>query len=125
MAKCEEGYLCDVCGQDVAEITESDLYLRYIVGLLDPEVLHTTAERHIRCNPTLAQYIVADDFAPVVVEGPFDKRLLDADYVRQRERLLTRGWIRLKHVATLGIPIIEYPLPEVIAKIQSRTIGPS
>ena len=65
MAKCDEGYLCDVCGQDVAELTDSDLYLRYIVGLLDPEVLHTTAERHIRCNPTLAQYIVADDFEPV------------------------------------------------------------
>jgi len=22
MAKCEEGYLCDVCGQDVAELTD-------------------------------------------------------------------------------------------------------
>ena len=81
MAKCDEGYLCDVCGQDVAELTDSDLYLRYIVGMLDPEVLHTTAERHIRCNPTLAQYIVADDFEPVVVEGPFDKRQLDPAYV--------------------------------------------
>ena len=87
MAKCDEGYLCDVCGQDVAELTDSDLYLRYIVGMLDPEVLHTTAERHIRCNPTLAQYIVADDFEPVVVEGPFDKRQLDPAYVRERERL--------------------------------------
>ena len=64
MAKCDEGYLCDVCGQDVAELTDSDLYLRYVIGLLDPEVLHTTKERHIRCNPTLAQYIVADDFDP-------------------------------------------------------------
>ena len=27
MAKCEEGYLCDVCGGDVEAITESDLYL--------------------------------------------------------------------------------------------------
>jgi hypothetical protein len=77
MAKCDEGYLCDVCGQDVAELTDSEMYLRYIVGMLDPEVLHTTPERHIRCNPSLAQYIVADDFPPVVVEGPFDKRTLD------------------------------------------------
>src|SRR3972149_5930533 len=78
MAKCDEGYLCDVCGQDVAELTDSDLYLRYIVGMLDPEVLHTTSERHIRCNPALAQYIVADDFQPpVVVDGPFDHRLVD------------------------------------------------
>ena len=124
MAKCDEGYLCDVCGQDVAEITDSDLYLRYIVGLLDPEVLHTTPERHIRCNPTVAQYIIADDFEPVVVEGPFDKRQLDPPYVAARERLLTRGWKRLQEVASLGIPIIEYPLPEVIARIKSRSVGP-
>ena len=124
MAKCDEGYLCDVCGQDVAEIADSDLYLRYIVGMLDPEVLHTTKERHIRCNPSLAQYIVADDFAPVVVEGPFDKRQLDASYVHEREVLMTRGWQRLKQVASLGIPIIEYPLPEVIAKIKARSPGP-
>lgn len=125
MAKCEEGYLCDVCGQDVGEIIDSDLYLRYIVGLLDPEVLHTTSERHIRCNPAMAQYIVADDFEPVIVEGPFDKRTLDAAFVRDREILLTRGWKRLKDVARLGLPIIEYPLPEVIEQIKRRSIGPS
>ena len=28
MARCDQGYLCDVCGQDVEAITESDLYLR-------------------------------------------------------------------------------------------------
>jgi hypothetical protein len=125
MAKCDEGYLCDVCGDDVAELTDSDLYLRFIVGLLDPEVLHTTSERHIRCNGALAQYIVADDFAPVEVDGPFDKRQLDAEFVRDKERLMTRGWQRLKEVAGLGIPIIEYPLPEVLARIKSRSIGPN
>ena len=125
MAKCDEGYMCDVCGQDVAELADSDLYLRYIVGLLDPEVLHTTAERHIRCNPSLAQYIVADDFEPVMVEGLFDKRGLNAAFVQEREQLMTRGWQRLKEVISLGIPIIEYPLPEVIAKIKSRSIGPA
>src|SRR5687768_2126462 len=125
MAKCDEGYLCDVCGQDVAEITDSDLYLRYVIGMLDPEVLHTTSERHIRCNPSLAQYIVADDFSPVTVDGPFDKRQLDAAYVREREQLMTRGWKRLRQIAGLGIAIIEYPLPEVIAKIKARSPGPS
>jgi hypothetical protein len=108
----------------VAELTDSDLYLRYIIGMLDPEVLHTTAERHIRCNPTLAQYIAADDFEPVVVEGSFDKRQLDAAYVRERERLVTRGWKRLQEVVGLGVPIIEYPLAEVLAKIKSRSFGP-
>jgi hypothetical protein len=123
MAKCDQGYLCDVCGQDVAELTDSDLYLRYIVGMLDPEVLHTTPERHIRCNPALAQYIVADDFEPVSVEGPFDKRTLDSGYVREREALLTRGWQRLKDVARSGEPIIKYPLPEVLEAIKNRSAG--
>jgi hypothetical protein len=125
MAKCDEGYLCDVCGQDVADLVDSDLYLRYIVGLLDPEVLHTTSERHIRCNPALAQYIVAHDFKPVTVEGPFDKRGLDTAFVQEREQLMTRGWKRLKEVISLGVPIIEYPLPEVVAKIKARSIGPA
>jgi hypothetical protein len=125
MAKCDEGYLCDVCGADVAELVDSDLYLRYVVGMLDPEVLHTTSERHIRCNPTLAQFIVADDFEPVVVEGPFDKRSLDPAFVAERERLITRGWKRLKEVSGLGIPIIEYPLPDVVERIKNRSIGPS
>lgn len=121
MAKCDEGYLCDVCGQDVAELTDSDLYLRYVVGLLDPEVLHTTPERHIRCNPTLAQYIVADDFEPVRVEGPFAKRQLDPVFVAEREALLTRGWRRLHDVIRLGVPIIEYPLPEILSAIANRS----
>ena len=123
MAKCDEGYLCDVCGQDVAALIESDLYLRYIVGMLDPEVLHTTPERHIRCNPELAQYIVAEDFEPIFREGPFDKRKLDPTFVRQQEELLTRGWRRLHELVTLEIPIIAYPLPEVLAKIKERSPG--
>jgi hypothetical protein len=110
MAKCDEGYLCDVCGGEVEGLVESDLYLRYVIGMVDPETLHTTPERHIRCNPALAQFIVADDFAPVEVEGPFDKRQLDEAFVRQREQLVTRGWRRLRELQSLEIPITEYPL---------------
>ena len=55
MARCEQGYLCDVCGQDVAEITDSDLYLRFVLGEVEPEKLHILRERHIRCNPSVAQ----------------------------------------------------------------------
>jgi hypothetical protein len=114
MAKCEEGYLCDVCGGDVERIDESDLYLRYVIGQVDPETLHTTRERHIRCNPTLAQFIVDSAFPPVVVEGDFDKRGLDQGYVRQHERLVTRGWKRLCELVHLeGVSLLEYPLPEV------------
>lgn len=120
MARCDEGYLCEVCGEDVAEITDSDLYLRYVIGQVDPEVLHTAPERHIRCNPTLAQFIVDEDFEPVVVEGPFDKRTLDPDSVRQRETLVTRGWRRLREVTSKESRIIDYPLPEVRARLQSK-----
>jgi hypothetical protein len=123
MAKCDQGYLCDVCGQDVAELCDSDLYLRYIAGMLDPEVLHTTPERHIRCNPALAQYIVDADFPPVIVDGPFDKRALDEAYVAGRESLLTRAWSRLQEVVRLGLPIIDYPLPEVTDALRLRSPG--
>jgi hypothetical protein len=123
MAKCEQGYLCEVCGQDVADLTESDLYLRFVIGQVDPETLHTVKERHIRCNPSLAQFIVDDQFEPVIVEGPFDKRTLDPQYVRERQQLVTSGWRRLHEIAQLDIPIIEYPLPEVRARFEQD--GPS
>ncbi len=118
MAKCDEGYLCCVCGEDVASITESDLYLRYVIGLLDPELLHVTPERHIRCNPLLAQFIVDEDFEPVVVEGEFGKQNLDAEYVSKRESLVTRGWKRLVEIKSLGeVSILEIPLPEVVEEM--------
>ena len=116
MAKCDEGYLCEVCGQDVAAITDSDLYLRYVIGMLDPETLHTMRERHIRCNPALGQFIVAEEFEAIRCDGAFDKRELDADFVKQREDLVTRGWRRLREVVKTKLPIIEYPLAEVERK---------
>lgn len=123
MAKCDEGYLCDVCGEDVAELIESDLYLRYVIGQLDPEVLHTTKERHIRCNPALAQYIVDERVESTVVEGPFDKRQLDPAFVRDQEILVTRGWRRLVELQGSETPIIAYPLPEVLEKIRFKSVG--
>lgn len=113
MARCERGYLCDVCGEEVAEIVDSDLYLSYVVGLVDARSLLARPERHIRCNPVQAQFIVDADFPPVEVTGPFDKRLLDRQYVATQEDLLTRGWRRLREVAALQIPISEYPLARV------------
>src|SRR5581483_10838161 len=107
---CEQGYLCNVCGQEVAEITDSDLYLRYVLGEVPPEQLHTLPERHIRCNPAVAQFIVDDAFPPVRCEGLFAKEYLDPDSVAEQEARVTRGWRRLIEVRRLGIPIIEYPL---------------
>ena len=58
MAKCDEGYRCEVCGRDVEVITESDLYLRFILGEVPLELLHRLSERHLRCNPAAPpQYI--------------------------------------------------------------------
>lgn len=113
MARCDQGYLCEVCGQDVAAITESDLYLRYVLGEVSPLALPTQPERHIRCNPALAQYIVDDDFPPVHCDSPFAKEHLDPAYVREQEIRTTRAWRRLQEIPKLGIPLTEYPLPEV------------
>ena len=125
MAQCEQGYLCEVCGGDVADLTESDLYLRYVLGEVDPETLHVRPERHIRCNPVLAQFIVADGFAAVVVEGPFGKSGLDPAFVASEEARLTRGYLRLRELLGQELPITEYPLPEVRSRWQAAASGVS
>lgn len=111
MARCEQGYLCEVCGQEVGEITESDLYLRYVLGEVPPEQLHILPERHIRCNPALAQYIIDPAFEAMRCEGVFAKEQMDGDFVAAEEARVTRGWRRLQELPGLGIPIIDYPLP--------------
>lgn len=125
MARCEQGYLCEVCGRDVEDITDSDLYLRYVLGEVDPETLHVRAERHIACNPTLAQFIVAEGFAPVVVDGPFAKSGLDPEFVAAEEARVTRGYLRLQELPGLGLPIAEYPLPEARARWQGEPEEPA
>ncbi|SFI91797.1 hypothetical protein [Planctomicrobium piriforme] len=112
MARCDQGYLCEVCGREVPNITQSDLYLRFVIGEIDGRQLLAAPERHLRCNPTLSQFIVADKFEPVTVEGPFAKEFLDSEDVCRREEVVTRGWRRLQELQTLRIPIHQYPLPE-------------
>lgn len=116
MAVCDQGYLCEVCGEEVEGLPDSDLYLRYVLGEVDPETLHISPERHIRCNPTLAQFIVAEGFTPVVVAGPFAKAWLDPEFVGVEESRVTRGFLRLLELPELGLTLTEYPLPEAIAK---------
>ncbi len=120
MARCEQGYLCEVCGEDVEEITESDLYLRFVLGEVDPETLHVRPERHIRCNPTLAQFITVEGFPPVVVSGPFAKSELDPEFVAEEEVRVSRGYRRLHEILEQELVLTEYPLPEV----RSRWEGP-
>lgn len=120
MARCEEGYRCDVCGGDVEHLRESELYLRYVIGEVDPEVLHTTPERHLRCNPVLAQFIDHPQFEPVHVEGPFSLANLDAEFVAARRKLLSDGYARLLDLEATGgdRDVTSYPLPQARAKYQ-------
>jgi hypothetical protein len=108
--RCEQGYLCDVCGEDVAEITESSLYLRYVLGEIPARELMSHPERHLKCDPYLAQFIVDDNFPPVTMDGPFAKSNLDPVEAAHLTDLTTRGWRRLQEVRTLGLPISQYPL---------------
>jgi hypothetical protein len=108
--KCDEGYVCLICGGDVEAITDSDLYLRYILGEIPLEKLHLHPERHIRCDPELAQYIVAAEFPPVPCDSPFSKAEMDAEYVAKQEERVTRAWRRLQAVPQLGVDITQYPL---------------
>jgi len=123
VAKCDEGYLCEVCGEEVEGIVESDLYLRFVIGEMDPERLHTSAERHIVCNPVLAQFITDDRFeqpadAKSEIPAGFSLAELDAEYVATRRELVTRGYQRLHELAGCdeSLAIHQYPLPEAAKK---------
>lgn len=124
MAVCDQGYLCEVCGGDVEDLAESDLYLRYVLGEVDPERLHQLPERHLRCNPVLAQFIVAPEFPPVEAEGAFAKSALDPEFVAQEESRVTRGYRRLLEVIELGLPIVDYPLPDQRVRWQTPEGSP-
>ena len=124
MARCERGYLCEVCGEEVEELHDSDLYLRYVLGEVDPERLHQLPERHIRCNPVLAQFIVAAGWAAVTIEGVFAKSELDPQFVAMEESRVTRGYLRLQELVRLGLPIHEYPLTESRSEGQSSAASP-
>jgi hypothetical protein len=122
MARCEQGYRCDVCGQDVENITESDLYLHYVLGEVDPETLHLQTERHIRCNPVVAQFIVDERFDPVTVDGLFAKSGLDPEFVAEEEDRVTASYRRLLEIfhTSRDLPMGDYPLPGVAGKWRER-----
>lgn len=118
MARCDEGYLCDVCGEEVEGLVESDLYLRYVLGEVDPERLHREPERHLRCHPTLAQFIVDPAFPPVAPDGPFAKAGMDPEWVAAEEARVTRGYRRLIELSRMDPlpPLTDYMLPEARAR---------
>lgn len=122
MAKCEEGYRCSVCGEDVEDIRESSLYLRYVLGMIDPETLHATPDRHLRCDEALAQFVVDPEFPPIERTSGIAKRDLDPAFVAEREAFVTRGWRRLQELFERlqdeEISVLDYPLPEITQKLR-------
>ena len=120
MARCDQGYLCRVCGEEVEHITDSQLYLSFVVGEIDPETLHSSTECHLKCAPAFSQFI--NDPRYVIfskVEGPFAKTQLDTEYVESRTRLISRGYDRLwviREERRHPLTVIEYPLPDFAEK---------
>jgi hypothetical protein len=92
---------------------DSDLYLRYILGEVPPDSLHVSQERHIRCNPSLAQFIVDARFDSITCAGAFDKSALDPAWVLEQEARVTAAWQRLQTLPSSGLSVLEYPLPDV------------
>ena len=109
MARCDLGYLCEVCGKEVEEIIDSDLYLAFVLGEVRAELLLDRPERHIRCNAERAQYIVDPEFPPVGCAGSFEKGQLDAEYVAAEEARVTRAWRHLRAVARRGGSVFDSP----------------
>jgi hypothetical protein len=96
----------------VDDVQASELYLRYVLGALPLEELPREPERHIRCAPEFAQFIVDERFEPVVCDDPaFDKRKLPVPVRERQERAFTLAWRRLQEVRDLGLAVDEYPLP--------------
>jgi hypothetical protein len=117
MARCDQGYLCRVCDQEVEKLSESELYLRFVIGEIDPETLHLTPECHLHCNPILAQFIDDERFKnrPIAPEG-FRLEDLDQTYATERRNLVTRGYRRLLEIQAnrkAFLQVHDYPLEEL------------
>jgi len=124
VSNCDEGYNCDRCGEYVGNIRESELYLRYVLGVVPLAELPREPERHIRCAPEFAQFIVDSEFAAVVCADPeAAKQELPPDVRARQERVFTLAWRRLQELAEAGAPVDSYPLSaEELARASS---GPS
>lgn len=120
MARCDQGYLCRVCGEEVEHITDSQLYLSYVIGEVDPETLHQSAECHLNCSPVFSQFISDPRFClQNEVAADFAKNSLDPGYVLLRTDLVSRGYARLwaiREERRKPLTVVEYPLPEFSEK---------
>ena len=111
MANCDEGYNCDRCGEYVETVQVSELYLRYVLGAVPVDELPREPERHIRCAPEFAQFIIDDEFEPVACDdAALDKRRLPDELRERQEKLFTAAWRRLQGLRDSGLAVDQYPL---------------
>ena len=110
MAKCDQGYLCEYCSEPVKNIVESSLYLRYVLGEVEVHELFAAPERHLKCDHDLAQFIKHEKFAPPEFDTEMKQTIPDEEQRKNKEARITAGWLRLREVVQLGIPITDYPL---------------
>lgn len=112
MARCDEGYLCHICGEEVKRIDESTLYLQYVLGWLAVEQLRQHPEAHLACSPSLSQFILDDSFPEVQADADWHKSRLDPVFREQREQQVTAAYQRLKNLQKhrRDYKILEYPL---------------
>ena len=86
MAALRRSYLCEVCGQDVAVVTDSDLYLRYVLARCHWNAC--TASRSgtwAATRPPPSTFVDAA-FSLVSVPGDFGKASLDPAFVGPKRR---------------------------------------
>ncbi|MCG6156229.1 hypothetical protein [Rubinisphaera margarita] len=105
MAKCDQGYKCEICGEPVKNIIESALYLRYVLGEVQLHELFGAPERHLHCDHDLCRFIRHEKFVQ-----PEEVELVDPADDQARVERVTRGYERLREVVGQGIPITDYPL---------------
>jgi hypothetical protein len=114
MARCDEGYLCCICGEEVKRLDQSLLYLRYVLGWVKLEQLRQLPEAHLQCSPAVAQFIVDPDFPPAPAVSELAKQDLDPEFRAAQEARVTAGYQRLKYLQKhrRDVPVADYPLSE-------------
>lgn len=86
--------ICDACKKEVSH-TEDATVLESI-AFKSPAMVFTNSPRHIRCSPSRAQYIMHENFEPVVDNrASWDKRILPENMRETREKIWTDAWVEL------------------------------
>jgi hypothetical protein len=87
---------CDKCGRPVAYHEDATVLLAKVEGR--SELVLSFSARHIRCDPSRAQYIVDPKFKPPVIDPrpEHDKRNKDPMVVSFTESVFTTAWYEMQ-----------------------------